>query len=213
MRPFFRTAAIALFVCCAFFRPQSAAANWELVDCLTSEVSSELQTGSALSKLKEYIESPKNKLSEHELVMTPSGARLKIGVLMRDQKRFLSLCGRAMDEGSLHEIDAGAVVGPKVFIMLNHLMWQAPKSRADVIIKGTFSDYTIKAAREQHASQTISRTRMSDHDAWTQQEVNDFNTAIDELGLSRCHSSRCAFLIKISNGRAAIYLTDDGKPI
>lgn len=213
MRPVFRIVAITLFISCALLRPLGALGNWEIVDCVTSEISNETKPGSALLRLKEYIDSRKNIVSAHQLEMTPQGARLKVGVLERDQKRFIGLYTRAVNEGSLREIDMGPVVGPKVFIMLNHMMWNAPKTRANVTIKGTFKQNVFETAQEEQAAGLVSRAETNDPFAWTEQEVKDYNTAVQELGLSRCRSNRCAIEIRISNGSAAILLTADGKPI
>ncbi len=217
MRPLiYVTATLALAFCSVLQDSHGvyAAENSKTVECVRAQLSNNLQLPPALSKLKEYIESKSNFLPQHKLELTPTvEAKLKIGVLYHDQKQFLALCIRAAKEGSLSEIDAGRVLSPKVFIMLNHLMVRVPKANVNMVIKGIFSEHIFKTARKEQSAGIMTRRVSKDPDVWNEQEIRDFEAAVRNLGLSRCRNNACAFEIRIKEGRAEILLTAGGKPI
>ncbi len=209
--------ALALTLCCVQQGSSSGYAaerRSKVIECFHTQISKSLQSQPALSKLIHYIESRKLQFGDHELEVTPTdGAKLKLGFIWRDEKRFIALCLRAVNEGSLSEIDAGPIVGPKAFIMLNHMMSKPPKAPANVVIKGTFSQDVLEMARAEQSMGTATRRESADPREWTEQEIRDFNIAARNFGLSRCHAYECVFEIRIKEGLATILLTAGGKPI
>jgi hypothetical protein len=165
----------------------------------------------ALSKLRDYLAQPDLKDFAHELELTPTGVKLNVGSLQRDQKRFMNLVTRAIQEGSLTEIDAGSVVGPKVFIMLNHFMSSAPNRSAPLTVRGEFSRKIVASTREEYSHERILKHDPENPYGWTEAEIRHFEVAVKSLGLERCKGSQsCRFQITVRNGQGTVEILQGG---
>jgi hypothetical protein len=172
-----------------------------------------VQSRAALNSLKDFIKSQRTHLP-HSLTMTPQGGIVQIGLLDRSQKLFMVLLLRAIREGNIAEINTGPVIGPKVFIILNHFLSEAKNLNSPLVIKGTFEPKAIiQKAQKEQMSGLLERASPYAGE-WSKKEASEFDEAIKSLRLETCNQKfidpnkrLCAFEFVIKNGKLSVSLT------
>lgn len=161
----------------------------------------------AAHALKKAMEQETFQGKVHSNLLIPSGGKFKlqIGEFSRDTKKMNALMLRAIREGSISEIDAGAVIGPKVITLLKRFEQEFIESNRDVLITGRWSPWMIK---KQYNSQTSDPGNVSQY-FWTATEKEDFLAASEKYGVFECHTKLgvqeknfCDFKLTIKNGKS-----------
>ena len=158
----------------------------------------------ALNDLKMYMESPAYR-GKHSLEIEKNSARLVIEHLGRDQTRFNILTLRAIREGSLREIDAGIIVGPKAVILLDLFRKEAAHANVNLKVVGRWN---AKFLEKQFFSQTANSAPNGGAYSWLEKDKEDFLRAFSQLKLDECNkilkvpaSAFCDFRLVISGGQ------------
>jgi hypothetical protein len=142
----------------------------------------ELDTLLKEPKFREKFRDPGD---EHRLTLKNGKGRLKIGIWNRDQRRFTALVLKAVREGSLGEIDAGEVVGPKVLLLLDHLRVLGEKEGWSLEVKGRFN---LAFLRDRADTQQFLNLPSTSAQSWSDAERRAFTAAIENLRLEDCEA-------------------------
>jgi hypothetical protein len=188
------------------FTASSQASNLSADLCAAQSFSKQLTSAqlppsspSSIVELARYLNTQTSELG-HKLVLKNDRVELNIGYLKREEKRFMALVLRAIEEGSLGRINAGLVTGPKVLILLDRLRMKSFRGDFE-ILGGMNLDQLIKSADLQIDLQKQGlRPYESDADnVWTDQEKKDFNQAIENLGLMPMIGKRTLNYFKLTS--------------
>ena len=152
-----------------------------------------------LAELEEYLSS-NGRFDGHVLTYNSDSPVLSIGTLRRDQKKFMVLAMKAIQEGSVKEIQGNLIVGPKALTTLDNLAKDAVKNGRELKIEGRFSTDTImknfKAQKESPDNTGANK--------WSIKEEADFQEALQSLQLEKCPHSMCNFTVKIKDRRMSV---------
>lgn len=130
-----------------------------------------------LKALEDYLAAT----GDHTLIRKPDGgALLVIKYLRREDAQLLSLMTRAVRSGAITEIEAGNIVGEKVLSLLTRLGDIAPTTRP-LRIRGAMDIDGMYIDRQ---SAVVSQgNSLGKSHLWSQQELENFDRAIDRLGI------------------------------
>lgn len=166
--------------------------------------------------------------NKHSMSTRQGLGYVKIGYLSANDPAFLENLRAAVEAGKIAEIEVGHIAGPKVLNWIVRMRDAAPKTQA-MRMTGRFSMKDLMATREAqiggrksafdiHTSSPLDHARQ----IWTQANIEQFDRAVDELGireaclkifkvtdLRRCGTMRFEFK---SNDRGSI-IWKSGSPI
>ena len=134
-----------------------------------------------LDELQNYLNG-KGFQDSHVLTIGKDGkGYLKIDFLRKGDLKFSKLMAQAVRDGSIAEIDAGAVVGPKVLILLHKLQKIAPKD-SPLIIQGNAKPSELIA--DMHfQEEAFKKTSAHYAEHWSNHDISDFQSAVNGLRL------------------------------
>ena len=198
-----------------FYSPMTIAACFPtdpktlLADAFTSKAD---QPPSSLKRLTLYLKRHSETVNH---TITKIGKRnvLNIGYLHKNEKEFMLLVSRAVQDGSISEINAGQITGPKVLGMLNHIYKSAPnqnlKMTGFLSPKKLMMEASIDLQNRNMAFHTFGKEwyEANDENPWTNGEVRNFQNAIQELGLHdlpKNPTGMYSFSIVKKNGKSTI---------
>lgn len=156
------------------------------------------QSTKALDNLRSYLLSN----TSHSIAKSRKGPVLKIGYLERSQQKFMVLTMRAIDEGSLKIVDAGSVIGPKVFTSINSLVKYAVSNGKNLTIQGSFNPKGIMSAFKSQSE--LWQSYIGSPRRWTAAEVEDFKQSLQDLHFQEWKGEYCLFKIEVNEGKVTI---------
>jgi hypothetical protein len=143
-----------------------------------------------LERLEHYLlrEQPEENLKagpdfylKHDLRIKNGKGYLAIGYLRRKDQKFRKLLALAIRDGSLAEVNAGVILGPKALTFLNRIRASRPAGAPPLVIRGRMEPSRLKKYFEQRVLRQSERDDDPEH--WTFSEAQDFEQAWKELGI------------------------------
>jgi hypothetical protein len=214
-RPFFRKAPILACAAALVLLAPAAHAHaplpawWANCKAAFSSLTQKKRERPALRALVDYLRDPHGgmdtKMNSFRVV---KGRRIiDIGLVQRGQRALFTRVLKALREGSIDEIQAGQVVGPKVLSLLHQLADDLVKHpHARVEIRGNFVWRYIDAEGPLHPVHP-GRERVAH---WSPPEIAAHEKAEAALRFDECRkasapdSSQCSFVLTIEGGSWSI---------